>query len=246
MRDVGREARVDLLGLVEARVAEAQLDVVVLRRRSRRARRRAASCAVSQRLGDHRGDDLAAVGDVRRLEEHQLAVGDLGQPRRVLVRDDGEDAGHGERRAASMPRDLARAATVEAMASRVGDALDRLLVGVLRLAHDLRAALDAAERRADGRGERVGRRLTRTARSSVWIEDVARRAAPCRRCRAAARPGRARRRPRRRSSARSPAAPRSAASAAVARHGTWATPPSAIRHSSIDAVAHVERARRRR
>ena len=39
------------------------------------------------------------------------------------------------------------------MADRVGDALDRLLVGVLRLARDLRAALDAAERRADGGGE---------------------------------------------------------------------------------------------
>jgi hypothetical protein len=91
VRDVGREARVDLLGRVEAGVAGAELDVV---RRGRVLDAHGGGRLLRglERLGHHRGDELAAVGDVGGLEDAQLAVGDLGQPRGVLVGDDGEDA----------------------------------------------------------------------------------------------------------------------------------------------------------
>ena len=50
-----------------------------------------------ERLGDHGGDDLPAVVDGVGLEEQQLAVVGLAEPRRVVVRDDGEHAGQRER-----------------------------------------------------------------------------------------------------------------------------------------------------
>ena len=53
-----------------------------------------------ERLGDDRRDGAAAVRDVGRLEDEQLAVLDLGERRRVLVREDVDDAGQLARGAA--------------------------------------------------------------------------------------------------------------------------------------------------
>ena len=60
-----------------------------------------------QRLGDHGRDDLAAVVDGVGLEEQQLAVVGLAEPRRVVVRDDREHAGQRERAARVDRVDLA-------------------------------------------------------------------------------------------------------------------------------------------
>ena len=82
---LGRKARVDLLGRLELRVVVGELHVVLggvvgdpdaARPLPRRL----------ERIGDHRRDDLAAIGHVGRLEDEQLAVVDLFERRSVLVR----------------------------------------------------------------------------------------------------------------------------------------------------------------
>ena len=104
-----------------------------------------------ERLGDHRGDDLAAVVDGVGLEEQQLAVVGLAEPRRVVVRDDGEHAGQRERAPGVDRVDLA-GGDGGGDGGCVGDVLDRLLERVAGLAGDLGVAVDSltAPRRLSG------------------------------------------------------------------------------------------------
>ena len=94
----------------------AQLDVVVALLRSRCGLRRGLAGGL-ERLGDDGGDDLAAVVDRVGLEEQQLAVVGLAEPRRVVVRDDGEHAGQRERAPAGRSRRSRPAAIVAVTAA---------------------------------------------------------------------------------------------------------------------------------
>jgi hypothetical protein len=86
------EGRVDPGRFVQERVVDAQLDVVGLGRvLDPDEPLRLSGRLVA--LGDNGGDDLASVGNAARLEQRQLDVVDPMQRRRVLMREDGEDAG---------------------------------------------------------------------------------------------------------------------------------------------------------
>ncbi len=100
-----------------------------------------------ERLRDDGGDDLAAVGDRRRLEHRQLAFG-AGEAGRVLRREHAQHAGQGERGlgvdpAHHAPRDRG------GDDRGVGDALGRMLEGVDGLAGDLLTPLDPLDGGAD-------------------------------------------------------------------------------------------------
>ncbi len=123
-----------------------QLDVV----RSRRVvdlHLRGAFPRRLQRLGHHGGDDLPAVVDRVRLEEHELTVVDLRQARRVVVRDDRQHAGE-RKRALGVDRVDLAGRDGGGDGGGVGDSLGGLLEGVAGLAGDLGVALDPAHRSA--------------------------------------------------------------------------------------------------
>jgi hypothetical protein len=99
-------------------------------------------------LGDDRRDDLPAVRDLAGLEHREIPLVAVRDARRVALPEHGEDAGLGERllRVDVADRPLRDRGLHD---RRVGHALDRDLVRVVRLAGDLEAALDAVDRRAD-------------------------------------------------------------------------------------------------
>jgi hypothetical protein len=102
-------------------------------------------------LGDDRRDDLSSVGDLARLEDGELARC-AGKVRRILVREQRDHAGQGERRGGV---DRAHRALRDRRLHecRVGDVLLRVLECVERRADDLVAAFDPV----DGRADRAGR-----------------------------------------------------------------------------------------
>jgi hypothetical protein len=125
---VGLKVRVDPGRPVQAWMAEAQLDVVRLLGVADADK----AFALPRRLvavGNHGGDDLAAVGDAAGLEQRQLVVVDPVQPRRVLARQDGEDTrqGEGGRRVHALDRSLGDRGRHD---RRVGDLVVGVLVGV--------------------------------------------------------------------------------------------------------------------
>ena len=114
-----------------------------------------------QRLGEHRGDDLPAIGDGGRLQDVQLAVVDLRDARRVLVGEHGEDAGVLQ---GGLGVDRGDAAVGDRRADdpAVGDVVGRVLDGVARDARDLVGGVKAAQRGAEGE------RAAHAVRASSW------------------------------------------------------------------------------
>ena len=237
---VGGEAGVDLLGCVQAGWSARSTTSCSARRSD--AHQPAACSGRLQLVRDHGGDDLAAVGDVgatagRRARRRGPAAAGrcrggarrAPRPARGLPGVDRVDPAAGDRRLHD---------------DRVGNVRPgcaRRRSGPRRVTFS--RALDAVDRRSRW-SARWSASLPRPARVSVRTS-VAAPAASCRRCRGAAAPGRAPASAARSNVAASAGAPRSSSSAACARHGLCATPPSAIRTSSTPPSRDVQRGRHR-
>ncbi len=93
----GRMAAVGLLGHVHARVRGGELHVVLFGVVGD-ADRGGTGPGRLQGLGHHQGHEPAPVRNPRVLEHGERRIVRLGEPRRVLVGEDGEDTGHGQGR----------------------------------------------------------------------------------------------------------------------------------------------------
>lgn len=146
---VGREAGIDLVGLVQGRVVLRQLDVVGL---DVVLDLEPLGCLPRdlQRLRDDGRDELAAIGDGATLQHGEFAVFGGLQVGRVVRREDGEHLRHGSDRRVVDPSDRALG-DCRRHRPDVGHVLDIVLFGgVLRLAGHLGRSFDPAEARADG------------------------------------------------------------------------------------------------
>ncbi len=119
-----------------------------------------------ERVRDDRGDELPVVGDLGALEEGQLGIVDLGEPRRVAVPQHGEHAGHPERGGRVDVAHLA-AADRRRDGNGVCHPLRVVLVGVGRLALHLVATLEPFDGLPDGASEEAAHAVTSASSASV-------------------------------------------------------------------------------
>src|SRR6266849_7981282 len=184
-----------------------------------------------QCLGADDGNELTTVGDGIGLEHCKFCIIKRRETWRILVRKHGDDA-RKRTRGAGVDRHDAAPGDRALHRERVRHAFDRVLEGVGRCAGDLLWTIDAVQRRANGSYGEVHHRFssfsvrsssvrTRTLRASGTLNALSRSGRASTSSAPAAR----------RNVSSVAGAPRSAASALVARHGTCATPPKAMRAS---------------
>src|SRR5258708_15304312 len=191
-----------------------------------------------QCLGDDGRDELPAIGDGIGLEDCQILVVQRSDARGILVREHGDDTGQRTRGARV---DRADSALGDRALHRedVRDVVNRVFIGIFCRTGDLLNPVETVERRA-GRARnamilhfytpspvRSSSVRTRVLRASGTLNALPGRGCASANSASAARPN----------TSSAAGAPRSAASARTARHGTNATPPSAIPTSRTPPLA---------
>ena len=105
-----------------------------------------------QRFGDDGGHNLAAIGNLIRLEHRQILIVLRTKARRVLVPEHGEDARH-RPRGARVDRRNPAPGDGALHESNAGDTRDRVLVRVFSGARHFQRAVDPVQRRANRGGK---------------------------------------------------------------------------------------------